>query len=110
MPSEGDPDAHPQRVETQEGADGERGTWRAPGSAPDSVVQTSRRPPVKTWCSGHVSKIQTEGAPMAVRQGSLAPSAGRLPHRASRDRVSRGGSLKGLECRVLGLKGKQHSL
>ena len=37
VPCVGDPDAHPQRVETQEGTDGEGGTWRAPGSAPDSV-------------------------------------------------------------------------
>ena len=78
-----------------------RSVWRhrkgqmgkgVPGGHPaQPQTQSSRWPPVKTWCSGHVSKIQTEGAPMAVRQGSLAPSASRLPHRASRDRVSRGG-------------------
>lgn len=115
LPDVGNPDAHPQGVETQEGTDGERGTWRAPGSGEtlgpgQPQTQSCRRLPVKTWCSGHVSRTQTRrcsdgseaGLPGAPQQADslTGPPGTECP----------GGSLKALECHVLGLKGKQHNL
>lgn len=115
MPDVGNPDAHPQGVGAQEGQTGRGapggspGETLGPGQPQTQSLQTASSEDLVLWptCQGP----RPEGAQMAVRQGSLVPLSRQTTLTGPPGTECPGrGSLKALECHVLGLKGKQHNL